>query len=94
MKWGAIVSEGFWVSNGVCQGIILSPKLFAVYVDNLSKSLKENKIGFMIDEVCFKHLFYADDLCLLAPCAIASQQLPDRCYEYDIKHDIIMNALW
>ena len=70
-------------------GSISSPELFAV--DDLSKALKESKIGCMIDEVCFNHLFCADDLCLLAPCAIALQQLLDRCHKYGIEHDMMYN---
>ena len=49
----------------------MSPKLFAIYVDDLTQSLIQSKIGCMLDEVCYNHIFYADDLCLLAPCAIA-----------------------
>ena len=55
------------------QGSIMSPKLFVIYVDDLTQSLIKSKIGCMVDEVCFNHILYADDLCLLAPCAIALQ---------------------
>ena len=37
IKWGQSTSSFFTVSNGVRQGGILSPRLFAVYVDDLSK---------------------------------------------------------
>ena len=37
IKWGQSTSCFFTVSNGVRQGGILSPRLFAVYVDDLSK---------------------------------------------------------
>ena len=37
--------------------------------------------------------FYADDLCLLAPCAIALQKLLDICQEYGVEHDVIYNPL-
>ena len=36
VKWGNRVSDYFYVSNGVRQGVILSPKLYYVYVDDLS----------------------------------------------------------
>ena len=39
IKWGQSTSCFFTVSNGVRQGGILSPRLFAVYVDDLSKQL-------------------------------------------------------
>ena len=54
------------MSNGVHPGntSILSLKLFED--GDLSKALKESKIGCMIDEVDFNQLFYADDLCLFS----------------------------
>jgi len=36
IKWGKHFSEQFHVSNGVRQGGVLSPYLFAVYLDDLS----------------------------------------------------------
>ena len=35
----------FTISNGVRQGRILSPKLFSVYMDDLSKLLIKSDIG-------------------------------------------------
>ena len=35
MKWGGIVSDAFSVANGVCQGGVLSPVLFTIYMDEL-----------------------------------------------------------
>ena len=93
VKWGCCTSPSFKVTNGVRQGSIMSPKLFAMYVDDLTMSLMKSKIGCMLDEVCFNHIFYADDLCLLAPCAIALQKLLDICHEYGVEHDVIYNPL-
>ena len=52
----------------------LSPTLFSVYLDDLSKMLNDSGMGCYVDNVCVNHVFYADDLCLMAPCAIALQQ--------------------
>ena len=70
IKWGKISSAYFNVSNGVRQGGVLSPKLFAIYVDNLSQDLAMCKFGCYIDDQCINHVMYADDICLLAPIAI------------------------
>ena len=39
------------------------------------------------------HLMYADDICLLAPTAMAMQQLLGICNDYDVANDITFNAL-
>ena len=83
----------FTISNGVCQGRILSPKLFSAYMDDLSKLLINSGIGCFIDNVCFNHVFYADDLCLMTPCAIALQELLNICHSYSIFVDVNFNSL-
>ena len=45
VKWNNLHSSSFKVTNGVRQGGILSPRLFAVYVDALSKRLKQSNVG-------------------------------------------------
>ena len=92
IKWGKVLSECFKVTNGVRQGSLLSPKLFAVYVNDLSDILIQSKIGCFIEDTCFNHLYYADDLCLLAPSAIALQRLLNVCSVYGIEHDIKYNS--
>ena len=39
------MSDYFCISNGVRQGEIISPKLFFVYVDDLSDKLIKSKTG-------------------------------------------------
>ena len=45
VKWGNTVSSEFTVSNGVKQGGVLSPILFAIYTDGLLKRLEETGVG-------------------------------------------------
>ena len=45
VKWGSVMSESFTVMNGVKQGGVLSPVLFAVYTDGLLLRLQESGIG-------------------------------------------------
>ena len=49
-------------------------------------------IWIHIDDVCINHVFYADDLCLMAPCAIALQELINVCYQYSNEIDLNFNA--
>ena len=39
-------------------------------MDDLSKMLNDSGMVCYVDNVCVNHVFYADDLCLMAPCAI------------------------
>ena len=86
-------SSLFTSSNGVQQGGKLSPKLFSVYMDDLSNLLISSCIGCFLNRVCFKHVFYANDLCLMTPCAIALQELMNICHSYSITVDVSFNAL-
>ena len=52
-------------------GRILSPKLFSVHMDDISNTLICSGVGCYIDDLCANHVFCADDLCLMALCAIA-----------------------
>ena len=81
------------VSNGVRQGGILSPYLFSVYVDDLSFCLTQSETGCSINNIFVNHLFYADDLCLLAPSASGLQSLLNTCTEYGLENDIIYNPI-
>ena len=83
----------FTISNGVRQGGILSLKLFSVYIDDLSKLLINSGIGHFIGNVCFNDVFYADNLCFMAPCAIALQELLNICHSYSISVDVNFNSL-
>ena len=57
-------------------------------MDDLSSLLNTIRIGCHIDDV-----FYADDLCLMAPCAIADlQELINVCYQYSNEIDLNFNA--
>ena len=92
IRWGTEMSSYFNISNGVRQGGILSPSLFAIYMDDLSSLLNTSRIRCHISDVCINHVFYADDLCLMAPCAIALQELINICCLYSIEIDLNFNA--
>ena len=59
VKWGSQLSSSFSVTNGVRQGGVLSPLLFAVYLNQLSIELNSLDIGCMVGNTCINHLVYA-----------------------------------
>jgi len=67
IKWGKHLSEPFHVTNGVRQGGVLSPYLFAVYLDDLSSELNNIKAGCVVGDVLLNHLMSADDTCVFCP---------------------------
>lgn len=90
--WGTYLSNSFFVSNGVRQGGILSPILFNVYIDDLSASLTNQKIGCNFNELFVNHLVYADDTVLIAPSPLALQQLIDHCASFAKCNSILYNT--
>jgi hypothetical protein len=92
VRWGNTLSTPFYVSNGVRQGGILSPYLFNVYIDDLSKRLLQCKVGCNINGSWVNHIVYADDTVLLAPSPAALQELINHCERFASAHDIIYNS--
>ena len=92
VRWGGNLSEKFTVSNGVRQGGILSPYLFNIYMDDLSKLLNKIYAGCSVNGIIHNNLMYADDLVLFASSATALQSLLDKTYDYGCTHDINFNS--
>ena len=92
IRWGNIMTGGFKVSNGVRQGGVLSPILFNIYMDDLSKKLNMCKNGCQLNGTSMNHLIYADDMVLLAPSPDALQSLLNLCNQYANDHCIKYNA--
>ena len=93
IQLGNMKSAFFTISNGVRQGGIISPKLFSIYMDDLSIMLIKSGLGCHIDNTCVNHVFYADDLCIMAPYAITLQAWLNICHCYSITVDLSFNAL-
>ena len=71
MRWKSFLSEPFCVSNSVRQGGVLSPFLFAVYLDVLLVELSKSGVDCHWGSSFTCTLSYADDVVLLAPCTTA-----------------------
>jgi len=84
VKWYHAWSQMFSVTFGVRQGSVLSPYLFAIYMDDLAK-LCQYKCGMYI-------VLYADDILLLAPCVSKLQQLLTLCEAELDSLDMLINV--
>ncbi len=92
MKCANETSSQFNVFNGVKQGSVLSPILFAVYIDDLLDRLSETGVGYHMG-ICFiGTLTFADDLNLLSPTLSGLKVLVDVCKHYAEEYDISFNG--
>ena len=92
VRWDGFLGSWFSVTAGVRQGGILSPDLYNIYVDELISLLKKRGAGCHIGDIFAAALFYADDICILAPSLKGLQKLLDTCQDFCIKWDICLNV--
>ena len=67
VRWGSVRSASFGVLNGIRQGSILSPCIFAMYIDELLIELRSLGVGRHIGGVFLGAAGFADYVILLAP---------------------------
>jgi len=72
IKWDNAWSTVFEINFGVRQRSVLSPFLFAVYLDDLSKLL------YSPFDACYI-ILYADDILLISPSVTNLERLLHRC---------------
>ena len=63
---GDHASDEFPVDAGVPQGAVLSPFLYALYINGLHAALRDRGLGILVFGRLIPLLFYADDIVLLA----------------------------
>ena len=79
VKWGDGLSAWFKLEAGVRQGGILSPRFFAIYVNDLLLNLTKSSKGCYINNVACNCIMYADDLILLSASLCHLQVLINQC---------------
>jgi len=92
VKWCNVVSDFFELTCGIRQGGVLSPYLFAVYIDSVVDRVKSYGLGCYIKAMCVSVFLYADDILLLAPSLSCLQQLLYICEDELQWLDLTINA--
>ena len=79
VRWGHSSSYFVSLETGVRQGSILSPKLFALFGDEVLVRLNQRGLGCHIKGLCFNAKMYADDLLLISISITDLQQMIVIC---------------
>ena len=75
------MSNIFSINNGTRQGSILSPALFAVYIDVLLKELRALGVGYGAVGFC-------DDILLIAPTRDGMQVMLNTCERFALRNNL------
>ena len=75
VKWANSYSDFFQLKCGVRQGGVLSPYLFAVFINGIIDIVHSSPYGCNLGCIKFNIVLYADDILLIAPSVTALQNL-------------------
>jgi hypothetical protein len=84
VKWRNSFSYSFKVTCGIRQGGVLSPYLFALYIDDVIINIVKQSVGATVNSVSVCIVVYADDILLLAPSVTSLQRLVSLC-EFNLR---------
>jgi len=70
---------------------ILSPVLFAIFIDGLANKIKDANVGCYISTLCASIFLYADDILLIAPSVSGLQTHVNICETELLNIDISIN---
>ena len=79
VKWNSAISNSVSLSHGVRQGGVLSPILFALYVDKMLCDLNRSGIGCIFEGFPIAALMYADDIILITASVTHLRELIKIC---------------
>ena len=79
VRWGNDVSNFIALECGVRQGGVLSPYLFAIFIDDIIKEVKKSELGCKLKHENVGIFIYADDIILLAPTVQSLQGMLQVC---------------
>jgi len=79
VRWGGQYSSFYKLTAGLRQGGVLSPFLFAIFIDGIVNKIKDANVGCYLSTVCVSIFLYADDILLIAPSVSGLQTLVNIC---------------
>ena len=91
VRWGDLYSNYIKLVCGVRQGGVLSPCLFAVYINEVINVINSSGCGCNFGILATNIFLYADDILLLAPSVSALQRLVLLVEAHLSKLDMILN---
>ena len=92
VRWNDSLSTCFRTSAGVRQGGVLSPILFALYIEDILGELKKQNKGCKIGGVFLGCFLYADDILLLSQSVTCMQSMLDICNRVACYLDLKFNT--
>lgn len=92
VRWGSHDSYFFKLNAGVRQGGVLSPYLFALFIDDLVNKIAACNSGCYTNKLCSAIFMYADDIILLSPSVCGLQSLLRICESAITELDMKINA--
>ena len=85
-------TRNFLLKCGVRQGGVLSPYLFAVFIDDVVKTVHTCQYGCHFGLLRFNIILYADDILLISPSVSGLQQLILTVEKYLVQFEMSLNV--
>jgi len=93
VQWCSTFSDTYCLLRGIRQGGVLSPYLFALYINDIIRGVEEQNVGCTTGFVSICIILYADNILLLAPSVNNALQLLLHTCEVELRElDLYVNS--
>ena len=94
VSWNGVLSDSYHLRAGVRQGGVISPILFAVYIDSVIVTIQNLGLGCHVGMRSMSIFMYADDLVLISGSGSVNdlQSMIDVCIGELKNLDLLINA--